>query len=95
MLTIGQFSKTCMVTIKALRHYDKIGLIKPCSINDENGYRFYSEEQIPRMLLIKKLKYYGFSLTDIKDILSDESTLLTRLRKQKNVLYSQSAKQSL
>ncbi len=86
MLTIGQFSKICMVTIKTLRHYDKIGLIHPSSVNTENGYRFYSEEQIPKMLLIKKLKYYGFSLTDINDILSDESILLTNLKKQKNVL---------
>lgn len=86
MLTIGQFSKTCMVTVKALRHYDKIGLIKPHIVNDENGYRYYSEEQIPQMLLINRLKYYGFALTDIKDILSDESALLSRLKKQENVL---------
>lgn len=86
MLTIGQFSKTCMVTIKALRHYDKIDLIKPYTVNDENGYRFYSEEQIPKMLFINRLKYYGFSLSDIKDILSDESSLLSKLKKQEDVL---------
>lgn len=86
MLTIGQFSKTCMVTIKTLRHYDKTGLIHPYAVNEENGYRFYSEEQIPQMLLIKKLKYYGFSLSDIKDMLSDESVLLTKLKKQRNIL---------
>lgn len=87
MLTIGQFSKICMVTIKALRHYDKIGLIKPYEVNKENGYRFYSENQIPTMLLISKLKYYGFSLADIKDILACESTLLPKLKKQKHMLY--------
>ena len=86
MLTIGQFSKTCMVTVKALRHYDEIGLIKPAEINDETGYRQYSEEQIPRMLLINRLKYYGFSLSEIKDILSCDDTILTKLKKQKDVL---------
>ncbi len=86
MLTIGQFSKICMVTIKALRYYDKIGLIKPSMVNNENGYRFYSEKQIPVMLLISRLKYYGFSLTDIKDILFDESVLLSKLKNQKNTL---------
>ena len=86
MLTIGQFSKVCMVTVKALRHYDEIGLIKPVHVNGETGYRQYSEEQIPRMLLINRLKYYGFSLSDIKDILSCDNTILTRLKKQKNVL---------
>ena len=88
MLSIGQFSKICMVTVKALRHYDKIGLIHPCSINEENGYRFYSEEQISTMLLINKLKYYGFSLTDIKDILSSDKILLSKLKKQRDVLKS-------
>lgn len=86
MLTIGQFSKICMVTIKALRHYDNIGLIKPYEVK-QNGYRFYSEEQIPVMLLINKLKYYGFSLADIKDILADENSLLAKLKKQKHSLY--------
>ncbi|MCH5209755.1 MAG: MerR family transcriptional regulator [Oscillospiraceae bacterium] len=86
MLTIGQFSKVCMVTVKALRHYDEIGLIKPVEINDETGYRQYSEEQIPRMLLINRLKYYGFSLSEIKDILSCDNTILIRLKRQKDVL---------
>lgn len=86
MLTIGQFSKTCLVTVKTLRHYDKVGLIHPCVVNEENGYRFYSEEQIPRMLLIKKLKYYGFSLSDIKDMLSDRESILPKLQKQRNAL---------
>ena len=88
MLTIGQFSKTCMVTVKALRHYDKIGLIKPVYVNPETGYREYSENQIPDMLLINKLKYYGFSLSDIKDIISDSKTISARLKKQKYVLES-------
>ena len=54
MLSIGQFSKTCMVTVKTLRHYDKIGLLSPEYVNEENGYRFYTEEQIPVMILINK-----------------------------------------
>lgn len=88
MLSIGQFSKVCMVTVKTLRHYDKIGLLTPKSINPENGYRFYSEEQIPRMLLINRLKLYGFSLTDIKEFLceSDSDILINRLKKQKEML---------
>lgn len=86
MLSIGQFSKTCMVTVKTLRHYDKIGLIHPCHVNEENGYRFYSENQISTMLLINKLKYYGFSLSDIKNILSEKNILLPKLKKQRDIL---------
>ena len=87
MLSIGQFSKICMVTVKALRYYDKIGLIHPCEINEENGYRFYSEEQISEMLLINRLKFYGFSLSDIKEILSCNNELfLNKLKKQRETL---------
>lgn len=85
MLSIGQFSKICMVTVKALRHYDEIGLIKPESVNAETGYRQYSEKQIPRMLLISKLKYYGFSLSDIRDILAS-GEILPKMKKQRNAL---------
>ncbi len=72
-----------MVTVKALRHYDKIGLLSPEYVNAENGYRFYAEEQISRMILINRLKAYGFSLTDIKKILDcgSEETI-TRLKRQ-------------
>ena len=88
MLTIGQFSKICMVTVKTLRHYEKIGLLRPAEVNETNGYRFYSEEQIPGMLFINRLKLYGFSLSDIKDVLScaDTGEVLQRLKKQKCAL---------
>ncbi len=81
MLSIGQFSKACMVTVKTLRHYDKIGLLTPEYINEENGYRFYTEEQIPVMLSIIKLKMYGFSLSDIKEILDcDSNTAINSIK---------------
>lgn len=67
MLSIGQFSKTCLVSVKALRHYDKIGLIHPVYTDPFTGYRYYEESQIPETLLIGRLKRYGFSLSEIKD----------------------------
>lgn len=94
MLSIGQFSKICMVTVKALRHYDRMGLIHPCYVNKENGYRYYSEEQIADMLYINKLKRCGFSLSDIKDIKSSDTDLLiARLKKQRGVLSEEISKQ--
>ncbi len=87
MLTIGQFSKICMVTVKALRHYDAVGLLHPCRVKEDTGYRYYSEEQIPAMILINKLKRCGFSLADIKDIMSsDKDVLIARLKKQRGVI---------
>ncbi len=87
MLSIGQFSKTCMVTVKALRYYDKIGLIKPAFVNPETGYREYSEEQILRMLLINKPKYYGFALSKIRDMISCQDVILSNLMKQRDTLW--------
>ena len=44
---IGMFSKMNRVTIKALRYYDEVGLLKPAYINEMTGYRYYTSEQLP------------------------------------------------
>ena len=73
MLSIGEFSKICEVSTKTLRHYEEIGLLCPYEVNPENGYRYYSLEQLKSILFIKRLKAYHFSLEEIKAILkSDE-----------------------
>ena len=72
MLSIGDFSKICNVSTKTLRYYAEIGLILPNEINNENGYRYYSIEQLETMLFIKRLKSYNFSLEQIKAILQSE-----------------------
>lgn len=64
MLTIGEFSRTCFVTKKTLRHYDDIGLLRPAHVA-ENGYRYYTADQIDTMRLILRLKTYGLSLPEI------------------------------
>ncbi|HPO50518.1 MAG TPA: MerR family transcriptional regulator [Spirochaetota bacterium] len=65
MLRIGEFSKLCRVTIKCLRYYDEVGLLKPELINSENGYRFYSNNQLVKMGLIVELKELGFTIEEI------------------------------
>lgn len=97
MLSIGQFSKICQVSIKTLRHYDKIALMEPCCIDGQTGYRYYSEAQLSTMLLIQRLKLYGFSLSEIKEILScdDQRALFQRLTDQKEQLTKQMAETSL
>lgn len=88
MLSIGQFSRACQVTIKTLRHYDKLGLVKPVYIDAQSGYRYYESQQIPQLLLIQRLKRYGFSLTEIQQFLSDNQneTLFSKLSAQKTIL---------
>lgn len=65
MFKIGDFSRLTMVSIRMLRHYDEIGLLKPESIDNFTGYRFYSAEQIPTVNKIQLLKEMGFSLSEI------------------------------
>lgn len=72
MLSIGEFSNICKVSTKTLRYYAEIGLILPSEINPENGYRYYSIEQLEKMLFINRLKSYNFSLDEIKTILESE-----------------------
>ncbi len=60
------------VSTKTLRYYAEIGLLLPNEINPENGYRYYSIEQLETMLMINRLKSYHFSLEEIKAILCSE-----------------------
>lgn len=90
MLSIGEFSNICKVSTKTLRYYAEIGLILPDEINPENGYRYYSVEQLETMLFINRLKSYNFSLEEIKTILGsqelqDEKLYQELIRKKKEI----------
>lgn len=90
MLSIGEFSNICKVSTKTLRYYAEIGLLLPDEINPENGYRYYSIEQLERMLFINRLKSYNFSLEEIKMIieseqLQEEKLYLALTRKKKEI----------
>lgn len=49
MYSIGEFSRINRITPKALRHYDRIGLLKPAKIDEWTGYRFYAPQQLPEV----------------------------------------------
>ena len=69
MLKIGEFSKLSRVSVRMLRHYDEIGLLKPAEIDRFTDYRYYREDQLPTACRITALKDMGFSLADIVRIL--------------------------
>ena len=69
MLKIGEFSKLSRVSIRMLRHYDEIGLLKPSEIDRFTGYRYYREDQLPIVGRITALKDMGFGLSAIGEIL--------------------------
>ncbi len=69
MLKIGEFSKLSRVSVRMLRHYDEIGLLKPAEIDRFTDYRYYREDRLPTVCRITALKDMGFSLADIIRIL--------------------------
>ena len=68
MLKIGEFSKLSHLTIKALRFYEKEGLLLPESIDDWTGYRFYETSQLEEAAKIKAYRQLGLSIEEIKSI---------------------------
>lgn len=78
---IGMFSQMNRITVKTLRYYDDIGILKPESVDEINGYRYYTSTQLPRLHKILSLREIGFSIGEIKDILqgtSEEAMLLKK-----------------
>lgn len=66
MYRIGEFSYLFKVTLKTLRHYDKIGLFSPKKVDEFAGYRYYDDSQVKEFKKILTLKELKFSLDDIK-----------------------------
>jgi len=69
MFRIGDFSQLGQVSIRTLRHYDELDLLKPAQIDKFTGYRYYTIEQLPRLNRILALKDLGLSLEQIGDLL--------------------------
>lgn len=85
--SIGEMAKLHQTTIKTLRYYDEIGLLKPIQIDVKNGYRYYLTEQFEQLNTIQYLKELGFSLNEIKIHLEhrDINGFLDLLTKQKEL----------
>ena len=79
MLKIGDLSKLAHVTVKALRHYARLGLLMPAWIDRHTGYRYYTLNQLPRLNRILALKDMGFRLEQINEII-EENLPVERLR---------------
>lgn len=72
-MQIGDFAKLCNTKISVLRHYDRIGLLKPAYTDMLTGYRFYSKSQKHSFVKISALKKAGFSLPIIKTMLESDN----------------------
>lgn len=94
MFRIGEFARMGQVSVRALRHYDELGLLKPLEIDRFTGYRYYSTRQLPRLNRILAFKEVGLSLEQIGQVLDTELTpaqLETILKQKQSDLYQQLA----
>jgi MerR family transcriptional regulator, thiopeptide resistance regulator len=81
-----EFAKRTGVTVRALHHYDRLGLLKPTGRTDA-GYRLYSDRDIIRLEQIVALKFIGFSLSQIRDLLNRKDVNLSAmLRRQRQII---------
>ncbi len=76
---IGEAARQAGVSVRAIRFYERVGLLMP-PVRTEKGYRVYSEEEVRLLQFIKKVQALGFSLKEIEEILT--------LRRQKKIVCS-------
>jgi DNA-binding transcriptional MerR regulator len=72
MFKIGEFSRIGQVSVRMLRHYDKMRLLTPKEVDKFTGYRYYTLDQLPRLNRILALKDLGLSLEEIADLIEND-----------------------
>lgn len=75
MFKIGDFSKLSQATVKTLRHYDEIDLLRPALVDKFTSYRYYQFEQLMQLNRILALRDLGFSLEQIRTVLHDNPSV--------------------
>jgi DNA-binding transcriptional MerR regulator len=68
-LAIGQVARLAGLTTKALRHYDRIGLLRPAGVDPSTGYRRYEPDQVERARLIRRLRELELPLDEVRRLL--------------------------
>jgi len=81
MYRVREFATLSGVTVKALHHYDRVGLLKPR--RTRHGYRVYRDSDAARLDAIAVLKFLGLSLTDVKDALASDTRRAELLKVQR------------
>ena len=76
LMTIGRFARITGLTVKALRHYDEVGLLRPAAVDPETGYRSYSSGQVRSAERIRMLRRLELPLDDIATLVETEDPAL-------------------
>ena len=71
---IGELAEKTSLSLRTIRHYDEIGLLK-ASGRSEGGFRLYTQEDLSRLILIRRMKPLGFSLEEMTELLRIIDTL--------------------
>lgn len=74
MMHIGELAEKSSMSLRTIRHYDEVGLLKPSGRSD-GGFRLYTQGDLDRLLLIRRMKPLGFSLEEMSDLLRIISSL--------------------
>ena len=80
MYFVKEVAQLSGVSIRTLHHYDRIGLL--CPQKAENGYRYYTEEDLEQLQQILFYKYLGFPLKNIKELLKNDTDNLAQFEEQ-------------
>ncbi|WP_340560467.1 MerR family transcriptional regulator [Streptomyces sp. GSL17-111] len=72
MFGIGDFATYGSVSVRMLRHYDAVGLLRPAHVDPHSGYRFYEAAQLARLNRVIALKDLGFTLEQVRAVLDEE-----------------------
>jgi DNA-binding transcriptional MerR regulator len=70
LITIGQLARRTGLTTKALRHYDRVGLLAPAVVDDATGYRLYASEQVAHARLVQLLRSVDVPLEQVREALA-------------------------
>jgi len=92
LLTIGEFSRATHLSVKALRHYDDLGLLTPSDVDPMTGYRLYATAQVPAARLIRRFRELDMPLEDVRavldapDVASRDAAILEHLQRMEGKL---------
>ncbi len=79
-IQIGEVAERTGLSINTIRHYDQAGLVVP-SARSQGGFRLYTDSDVERLLLIRRMKPLGFSLEQMRELLDTTDRLASRAKR--------------
>ncbi|MEO9324829.1 MerR family transcriptional regulator [Nocardioides sp. C4-1] len=74
VMHIGEVAARTELSLRSLRHWEEVGLITP-SDRTEGGFRLYTDDDVEKILVVRRMKPLGFSIEEMKDVMADIEAL--------------------